>query len=445
MTNTLEDEVRRIVASMDNEEPNDKEQQAPRDTEQEPEPNETIHIHYFQDAIVILKEDADTAQVVDSVSVTPQKISFIPAYAVGIFYLFLIFSFIAFQIYIILNPPIATVTIIPKVQTVTLTGTLQLGRVLQPFTISQSQPIQTTGKGHQDAKQATGFITFYNGQLNSVTVAAGTILAGSDGVQIVTDQDANIPAESQTIPPTLGHTTISAHALIPGTKGNIPTGDINQGCCDPSILAQNTASFHGGQDKRDFSTVSRQDINKLSTLLIPTLNQSMQGALQEQVQPPEQLFILPCTPTQTADHPIGAEATQVKVTVSETCSAVAYNRDALERKATDLLTRQAAAKIEIGYSLFGEVQVTVTQATATHTTTPLVFLSFHAQGTWIYGLSYTVQEQIKKLIAGKSKQESLHLLASLPGIEHASIAWGDDTKLPKNVQNIHLNILVQNF
>src|SRR6266566_4147250 len=134
MTNKLEDEVRRIVASMDNEEPNDKEQKAPRDTEQEPEPEETIHIHYFPDAIVILKEDEHTAQVVDSAPLTPQKISFIPAYAICAFYLFLILSCIAFQFYMILNPPLATITIIPKSQTVTLNVTLQLGRLLQPIT-----------------------------------------------------------------------------------------------------------------------------------------------------------------------------------------------------------------------------------------------------------------------------------------------------------------------
>jgi hypothetical protein len=438
MTNTLEDEVRRIVASMDNEQ-SSQEQEQPEPTEQEPQPIDTIHIHYFPDAIVIVKEEENTAQVVDSTPVISQKVSFLPAYAICSCYLFLILSCIAFQVYLIFNPPIATITIIPKSQQVTLNGTLQLGRLLQPITISQTSTTATTGRGHQDAKAATGYITFYNGQFQSVIVAAGTILTGADGVQIVTDQEAVIPAGN---PPSYGQITVSAHAINPGRKGNIPAYDINEACCAQSVLVKNIIPFTDGQDERNFQTVAKHDIASIATPLKATVMQSMRGALQGQVQPQEQLFILPCTPTVTSDHSIGAEAIQVKVTVSETCSAVAYNSQELEQKVTDLLTRQAITKIGTGYSLFGDVQVSVKEATATHTTTPPVFLSFQAHGTWIYGLSYKAREHIKKLIAGKTKQSALHELLSLPGVERAFISWGDDTKLPKNSSYIHLILLV---
>ena len=62
MTSSLEDEVTRVVAGMD-EAQNSQEQQVPGATEQEQEAQETIHIHYFPDAIVILKEE-DEAKVV---------------------------------------------------------------------------------------------------------------------------------------------------------------------------------------------------------------------------------------------------------------------------------------------------------------------------------------------------------------------------------------------
>jgi hypothetical protein len=205
------------------------------------------------------------------------------------------------QVYMFLNPPIATVTILPKSQTVTLTRTLQLGRLLNPITISQSQTAPTTGKGHQDARSAIGYVTFYNGQFQSVTVVAGTILTGSSGIQIITDQDAPIPAN----PPIFEQTTVSAHAESVGSKGNIPAYDINEACCATSVLAKNINPFAGGQDERDFSTVSIQDVNKLSTPLKTALAQSMQGALQGQVNPNEQRQILPCTPTVASDHQIG--------------------------------------------------------------------------------------------------------------------------------------------
>ncbi len=441
MTNTLEDEVRRIVASMDNEEPNDKEQQAPRDTEQEKEPTETVHIHYFPDAIVILKEDEYTAQVVDSVPVIPQKISFIPAYAICSFYLFLILSCIALQVYCIFNPPTVTITLVPRSQTLTTTGSLQLGRALTPITLSQTQAVPTTGKGHQDARQATGFITLYNGELNSVTIPTGTILTGTDGVQIVTDQDAVIPAADPTAnPPVFRRATIAAHAIRQGSAGNIGRYDINQPCCFASVIAKNLTPFRGGADVRNFQTVAKNDIDTTASTLKTNLAQSVTGALQGQLKPQEQLQLLPCAPTVSSDHQPGQEAREVKVSVSETCGAVAYNNETPITKATELLSHQALQHLGTGYSLFGIVQVSITQATLTRTSHTLIF---SCQGTWVYGISQQAQQSIKQLIAGKSKQTALKLLLSLPGVKSASIEGDENTKLPKNITGIHFQIIVQ--
>src|SRR5712692_217169 len=322
-----------------------------------------------------------------------------------------------------------TVTLVPKSEQLMATGRLQLGRILPPITLSQSQTVQTTGHGHQDAKQATGTLPFYNGQFQSVTIAAGTTLTGASGVQIATDQDATIPAESQTIPPTLGQVTISAHALVPGIRGNIPPGDINQRCCASSLLVQNTTSFHGGQDERQYQTVLPQDIEQTATPMKATLAQSMQRAFQGQHTPTEHVQLLPCTPTVTADHQIGAEAKQVQVTVSQTCRAVAYNNDILLHRATALLSQQALKELGTGYSLLGDAHVTITQATMT-THTPVV-VSFTCSGTWVYALSQTAQQHIKTLIVGKTKQQALQLLRSLPGVQSVTIAGiGDSKKLP---------------
>ena len=437
MHDKLADHVRRIVANMD-ERHNDQEQDIAGVIEQDTQPEETIHIHYFPDAIVIVKEENDNPQhdnTVESTLAHPKKPPVFMAYAICLMYLFLIVSCIAFQLYCIVNPPIATVTIVPKTKTINLTGIMQLGRVLHTLTISQSRTIPTTGRGHQDAQASTGFITFYNGLFTSQTIATGTILTGADGVQIITDQDATIPAGN---PPSYGQVTVSAHAVNTGTKGNIPAYDINQACCANAILAKNTQSFSGGQNERDFSTVSHLDIHTLTTQLVPTVAQSMQAALQGQLTPQEQMQLLPCTPTLTSDEQPGQEATQVKVTVSVTCSAVAYNQSELVAKATDFLTHQTATTLATSYSRFGAVKVSVSQAIIQRQ----VILSFHAQGTWIYALSQRAQEQIKRMISGKTKQEALHLLAALPGVAQASINCGDDSRLPKDSGYMHLVLFI---
>ena len=77
MTNRLEDEIQRMVVDMDDQH-GGQEQDIPETTEQETQPIDTIHIHYFPDAIVILNEQENTAQVVDSAPVTSSE-NVIPA------------------------------------------------------------------------------------------------------------------------------------------------------------------------------------------------------------------------------------------------------------------------------------------------------------------------------------------------------------------------------
>ncbi len=419
----------------------------------EPE-EEVIHVHHFPDAriielpdgTVIFKKNEDTTTNIPTVestledSQTNHPLTAI-AYLTVSMYLFLILSCLTFQIYVLINSFTVTVTVLSKSQQLTVNGTLQLGRVVSPITVSQSATIPTTGHAHQDAKAATGYITFYNGQSNQITVPTGTTLTGTSGEQIVTDVDANIPAESGSIPPTLGQVTVSAHAVTPGSRGNIPLGDINQPCCFTAIRAINTTSFQGGQDERDFSTVTKTDITSAAAPLKVTLNQSVQGALQGQLKNGEALQANPCSPTVTPDHQIGQEAPTVKVTVSLTCSGIAYNTQELTNRAMQLLTTQATGKLGEGFSILGNPDISITQASELNTK---VILSFNAQSTWIYALSSAEQRHIKKIIAGKTKENAMQLLSSLPSIERVSMqfsGFGDDTRIPKNLSNIHLVIL----
>jgi hypothetical protein len=442
---SYKDEIRAVLVSMDNHE-----NQQQREANPQTPPEDQIQDIYVY--IVREQEDVaeDQAQVVDSTTAVPthsapvslQQDSFLSAYLFVCFSLFLILSTLAFQLYCIANPPIATVTIIPKSKQVSLSGTVQLGRLLHQITISQSQTTATTGHGHQPAAQARGYITFYNGQFQSVTIAAGTILTGASGVQVMTDQDAPIPAAN---PPSFGVTIVSAHAISPGSIGNIAAYDINVACCATSVLAKNTSAFYSGQDARSYATVTQHDIHSVSTMLKTTLIRSVTGALQGLLQPGERLQLLPCSPMVNSNHQAGEEAKTVTVTVSQTCSAVAYNSQQLETKATTFLASQAQYKTGTGYSLLSTADVSVTQASITHASPPLVFLSFSASGTWVYALNTHEQQRIQRLIAGKTTREAAQLLAAVPGIARASLSFagfGDATRMPRSTRYIHLMLIV---
>jgi len=409
---------------------------------------EVIHVHHFPDARLIELPDGTilfkksvlpetNIPIVDSTPKDSQKnqAPFVIAYLVVGIFIFLTISSILFQIYLLIHPPTTTIILMLKSQTVSLSASIRTGRVIPPITLSQSQSAPTTGRGHQDARAATGTIILYNGQLQSVTVPAGTVLTGNDGVQVETSQDAIIPAlDSTANPPTVGQITVSAHAINPGARGNIPVYDISQPCCLTSVIAKNTDAFHGGQDERNFQTVTQADMNSLSTMLKTQLSASIQGALLAQLHSDEELQTPPCSPIITADHQIGQEAVLVKVTATETCSGVAYNQTALQNQATALLSSQAAKKLGSSYSLLGVIHMTIIQASVSHTT-PII--AFTCTGTWIYTLSHTAQEHLKHLIAGKSKDQAVSILSHVPGIESASIDSVDDNqRLPKNPDQV---------
>ena len=457
MTNRLQQKARHTGVRMDqNQEKQENEVRGTSGQEpgQEMEPNarRTQNAQVsdeIQDIYVLVvrerqeeEDEEDFPQVVESTLVLPRESPLLPAYVLCSSYVLLLVAALVFQLYCVFNPPIATVTLLPRFQHVSMTGTVQLGRMVSPITISQSQSVPTSGTGHQDARSATGYLTFYNGQFQAVTIPAGIVLSGASGIWVITDREAVIPAGD---PPQYGQVSVPAHTSTQGASGNIAAHDINQACCASSVLVTNVQPFSGGQNARVFQTVAMRDIASTATLLATAVAQSVNAAFQGHLQPREQVALLPCCPIVASDHLIGQEATHITVTVSETCRAVAYNGQQLALQATDMLIHRSAGQLQAGYSLFGSVRASVINAAVSTSAQHQVFLAFKAQGTWVYGLSKPTQEQITHLLAGKTTHEALQLLTALPGVEQASIrfsGFGNASRLPKQVGLIHLTFLV---
>jgi flagellar motor protein MotB len=382
--------------------------------------------------------DKNTTQTTQKVATPVKEPSFFPDFML-ILCFFLLLDMADSSLTALLTPT-ATITITPKVQTITMTATIPIipggngvqGRVSPALTLSQSQTIQASGHGHQDARTATGALTFYNGSFSPQTIDAGTIYKGSDGVQVRTDQTVTIAAASPGSPPQFGVATVSAHAVLAGSSGNIYADDIN--ITANSVLVQNS-QFSRGQNERDFTYVTKGDLRQVINTLNNQLTQSVQAALNSQLTPDEALVSAKCTKTVISDHQPGDQASQVKVTTSETCSAVLYNKDALQTQANRILNNLAAKKLGTGYRLFGSVRVKVTQTTQS---TPALVLSIG--GVWVFQIN---EERIKNLIAGKPRSEAIRLLSDTPGIQRISISGiTDNQPLPIDSSHIHLLILV---
>src|SRR5258708_36265597 len=176
---------------------------------------------------------------------------------------------------------------------------------------------QAAVAAHGPATAARGTLTFYNAATYPQTIAAGTVLTGADGVHVVTDAAAPIPAGN---PPLFGVVTVSAHAALAGSRGNIAALDIGGLCCVAGVAVKNTAGFSGGQDAQTYPTVRQGDIDGLARPLIDTLTQDAQAGVRSQLHTQEWMATLPaCTPSIGPDHPTGSRATQVTGTVAVTC------------------------------------------------------------------------------------------------------------------------------
>jgi len=276
-------------------------------------------------------------------------------------------------------------------------------RTLAPVTLTREATIPTTGHGHQDARPATGTLTFYNGNANPQTVAIGTVFTGGDGIQVSTDQSVTIPAAN---PPNFGQATITATTIRAGSISNIHSYDIN-GTVSSSLFVKNLQVFTGGRDARDFQAVAQTDVDNVTSQVTHILLSSFQTAFT--LRPGEQAQPTNCHTTTTASHSIGEEANTVTVKAVETCSAVAYNSQQLTRQATAAFTQTKPAAT---YHVVGSVQTTL------QSVSPLVVT---ISGKWVYTFSPDYEQLLAQRIAGDSPARAKAYLFKTGVISYASV------------------------
>jgi hypothetical protein len=340
--------------------------------------------------------------------------------------------------------PAVTITLVPQQQTVTTEQTVTVvlgkaqqgqipGRLLPTVIMSQQQTV-TTKIGHLPARVATGKITFYNGLPSSQLIPAGTLLTTATGIQLVTDTDALIPPASI---PVEGQISVSSHTVQPGAAGNIPAFAVSGACCRVDVFARNLAGFSGGQDAKDVPLVTKNDVDAATKTMQLQLMQSITTALQTQLKPSEALLVPPCTQTVQPDVPVGTPASQVTVTLSETCQAVAYDTAALSQQVNQAQIEQASIQLNTHYRLSGTVQTTVRKVVSGNRR---YSLTLSCRGTWTYQLTPELLTHLSQRIAGTQKDDARSVLLHTPGIAQVALNGSSDS-LPSDPAKIHFLVM----
>ena len=338
--------------------------------------------------------------------------------------------------------PPATITITPDSKTVSnsyvilavpngQTNVNQRQVAARPLNSQQSTSKQINATGHTQvaAAAAHGRLVFINGAATAVTVNAGTTFQSSNGVSIVTDSAASIPAANPGV--AFGTTSVPAHAAATGAGGNIGALAINGTCCvaGNSITVRNDNAFAGGQDAKDYNFVQESDVNAFVSSAEQQLTNQANSALRTQLKPGEQLAqATNCPATMTHSDPIGDQGVNVTsstITVSVTCSAVAYDSNGMQGLVSQLLQKQAASSAGPGYALDGKivVQSQVQQVNDDKTVSLLVT----AKGLWVYQFSNQQKQQLAKLVAGKSINSAKAILQAQPGVHSVTVTSNNAT------------------
>ena len=348
---------------------------------------------------------------------------------------------------LILAAPV-TVTIIPTSSTMTTMMQVTLstgnhpapgslaGRALPMLSLTQRLTVPTTGTGHQPAESGHGLVTFYNAAPQVQAIPAGMLLTGKDGIEIVTEADAVIPAGTLA---TNGQVSVLAQAVNVGPTGNIAVGDLYGACCREGIYVQNTAAFTGGHDAYSYPMVTAQDIEKAKAALHTSLMQSVQAAFAAQLTSSEALITpIPCQETSYGNAGVGQDATSVTLGVSETCQDVAYDMHMLVALVTKQLQKQAAQHLSTRYALSGAVTTAITKVTAKGTA---LLLTVKGIDMLIYQFSLTDLQRLAQMIAGKSNTEATRLLAEQPGV--SQVEMNTSGTLPADASHIHVLVIEQ--
>ncbi|HEY7415063.1 MAG TPA: hypothetical protein VH593_07710, partial [Ktedonobacteraceae bacterium] len=230
-----------------------------------------------------------------------------------------------------------------------------------------------------------------------------------------------------------------------GTAGNIGSLVINGTCCSGTnaVFVRNDAAFVGGQDAKNYSFVQQGDVNAFVNSATQQLTNQANNALRHQLRSGEQLAqATNCPSTMTHSDPIGDQGVNVTsstVTVSVTCSSVAYDANGMQSLVSQLLQKQAASSVGQGYALEGNI---VLQSQVQQVNNDTVSLLVNAKGLWVYQFSTQQKQQLARLIAGKSINSAKAILQAQPGI-HAVTVSSNNATLPTDPSQIA--VVVQNL
>lgn len=229
----------------------------------------------------------------------------------------------------------------------------------QSKTIEVSGKVAATGKKTVGEK-AKGTIQIFNVEKAERSLKKGTEVKTDSGIVFLLDTDVKVASASSSttsggdVTITTGKQKVVVTAGALGTEGNISkdTKLTFSGISSESLKAAADGAFSGGT-KRDITTVSRDDIDKL--------DKKVKNDARNQVKTEssiEQLAVVTLS-NEDYSHEVGQEGSEVSVKAQATVTIPQSDETAIKSE----IVKKLASDVESGYALTKEsIQYVVTKA-----------------------------------------------------------------------------------
>ena len=234
-----------------------------------------------------------------------------------------------------------------KVENVPLGGAANASHGLATTHIEASaseQQTVTSAVVQLPATPAAGRVTFMCSPMtscpNGYTVAAGTILGSTAGVQYRTLSTASFPSCAPSAP-------VSVSALNAGAAGNAGAGTVVYGQFPGYIHVDNAVAIVGGADARLVPVVEQADVDAASNVLKARVSAELGTKLQAQAGDLSYLTTGAPVFNVASDAHVGDSTPTFRVSVTGTIHAIAYST----RAANALLRNALSQRLAAGYQI----------------------------------------------------------------------------------------------
>lgn len=304
-------------------------------------------------------------------------------------------------------------------------------------TATASRTTRTTGIISYAGIQAMGSVLLVNSSKTPINVPMGIIFMTTTGIEVETAQAVNVPAKQHGQD---GTVSVAALAVYAGSAGNILANALSTTCCN-SISVSNPYPFSGGIDARQAHVVLQSDIDRVSSLLVSSLEQQVVKKITTEMHTGEVVSTAPVyQKVVTSNKPVGTVVDQINVQVTVSTTISVYNRIVAGQLAIDLLNGEAAQALGNGYQLAGTPKVEVPRVVE-QGKNGVLYLSVKVTEIRLFTFSAQQLGKWKQFIKGATSEAALAYLNQQTGIAAVQIhlPFGAD-HIPTTIDQIKIEL-----